>query len=107
MMEGDTTMAARIDRKTSIEFEPRTLRMEQIQFAREAALYVLNTSSIEAALSIFTEGVEPVVGVARRNGDAINGMEMSKEKQYLENEEEDEDEDLQLPGIRDTASAPF
>ncbi|KAJ6908345.1 hypothetical protein NC651_018696 [Populus alba x Populus x berolinensis] len=74
---------------------------------QEAALYVLNTSSIEAALSIFTEGVEPVVGVARRNGDAINGMEMSKEKQYLENEEEDEDEDLQLPGIRDTASAPF
>lgn len=37
MMEGDTTMAARIDRKTSIEFEPRTLRMEQIQFARVCA----------------------------------------------------------------------
>jgi hypothetical protein len=51
--------------------------------------------------------VEPVVGVARRNGDAINGMEMSKEKQYLENEDEDEDEDLQLPGIREIASAPF
>lgn len=45
------------------------------------------------------------MGVARRNGDAINGMEMSKEKQYLE--DEDEDEDLQLPGIRDIASAPF
>ena len=45
------------------------------------------------------------MGVARRNGDAINGMEMSKEKQYLENE--DEDEDLQLPGIREIASAPF
>ncbi|KAJ6991160.1 hypothetical protein NC653_019384 [Populus alba x Populus x berolinensis] len=74
---------------------------------QEAALYVLNTSSIEAALSIFTEGEEPVVGVARRNGDAINGMEMSKEKQYLEDEDEDEDEDLQLPGIRETASAPF
>jgi len=34
-------------------------------------------------------------------------MEMSKEKQYLENEDEDEDEDLQLPGIREIASAPF
>jgi len=51
--------------------------------------------------------VEPVVGVARRNGDPINRMEMSKEKQYLENEDEDEDEDLQLPGIREIASAPF
>lgn len=53
--------------------------------------------------------MEPVVGVARRNGDPINRMEMSKEKQYLENEDEDEDEDedLQLPGIREIASAPF
>jgi hypothetical protein len=53
--------------------------------------------------------VEPVVGVARRNADAINRMEMSKEKQYWENEDEDEDEDedLQLPGIREIASAPF
>ncbi|KAB5548287.1 hypothetical protein DKX38_011693 [Salix brachista] len=55
MMGGDTAMAARIDRKPSIEFEPRTLTMDQIQFAREAALYVMNTRSMEAALSVFTE----------------------------------------------------
>ncbi|KAJ6419274.1 hypothetical protein OIU84_029395 [Salix udensis] len=86
MMGGDTAMAAaRIDRKPSIEFEPRTLTMDQIQFAREAALYVMNTRSMEAALSVFTEGLEPVVGtVARRNGSAVNWMEMmSEEEQYF------------------------
>ncbi|KAJ6677830.1 hypothetical protein OIU85_008413 [Salix viminalis] len=109
MMGGDTAMAAaRIDRKPSIEFEPRTLTMDQIQFAREAALYVMNTRTMEAALSVFTEGLEPVVGVARRNGSAVNWMEMmSEEEQYLENEDEDEDDDVELPGIRDIASAPF
>ncbi|KAJ6996323.1 hypothetical protein NC653_013045 [Populus alba x Populus x berolinensis] len=54
MMEGDTAMV-RIQRKSSMESEPRTLTMDQIQFAREAALYVVNTRSIEEALSIFTE----------------------------------------------------
>ncbi|KAJ6918562.1 hypothetical protein NC651_012727 [Populus alba x Populus x berolinensis] len=93
MMEGDAAMV-RIQRKSSMESEPRTLTMDQIQFARvylsegeglgwycsptgstsmfgmfvglmireggvisysEAALYVVNTRSIEEALSIFTE----------------------------------------------------
>ncbi|XP_011032336.1 PREDICTED: uncharacterized protein LOC105131187 isoform X2 [Populus euphratica] len=54
MMEGDAAMV-RIQRKSSIESEPRTLTMDQIHFAREAALYVVNTRSIEEALSIFTE----------------------------------------------------
>ncbi|KAJ6366328.1 hypothetical protein OIU77_002832 [Salix suchowensis] len=108
-MGGDTAMAAaRIDRKPSIEFEPRTLTMDQIQFAREAALYVMNTRTMEAALSVFTEGLEPVVGVARGNGSAVNWMEMmSEEEQYLENEDEDEDDDVELPGIRDTSIGSF
>nr|GMC96571.1 Coiled-coil domain-containing protein 18, putative isoform 1 [Ipomoea batatas] len=44
-----------LDRKSSIENEPRTLNINQIQFAREAALSVLSTTSIEEALRIFTE----------------------------------------------------
>ncbi|XP_011032337.1 PREDICTED: uncharacterized protein LOC105131187 isoform X3 [Populus euphratica] len=56
MMEGDAAMV-RIQRKSSIESEPRTLTMDQIHFAREAALYVVNTRSIEEALSIFTERI--------------------------------------------------
>ncbi|KAJ6929111.1 hypothetical protein NC652_013086 [Populus alba x Populus x berolinensis] len=97
MMEGDTAMV-RIQRKSSMESEPRTLTMDQIQFAREAALYVVNTRSIEEALSIFTEGLEPVRG---RNGDRM--MDMSREMQCVE-----ELEQLQLTEIiRDIASAPF
>ncbi|KAL3591406.1 hypothetical protein D5086_010046 [Populus alba] len=109
MMEGDTAMV-RIQRKSSMESEPRTLTMDQIQFAREAALYVVNTRSIEEALSIFTENIitknaspnifclEPVGG---RNGDRM--MDMSREMQFVE-----ELEQLQLTEIiRDIASAPF
>ncbi|CAK7355004.1 unnamed protein product [Dovyalis caffra] len=55
MMEGDGTTMVRIDRQSSIENEPRTLTMDQIQYAREAALCVVNTRSIEEALSIFTQ----------------------------------------------------
>ncbi|XP_061970559.1 uncharacterized protein LOC133693372 [Populus nigra] len=96
MMEGDAAMV-RIQRKSSIESEPRTLTMDQIQFAREAALYVVNTRSIEEALSIFTEGLEPVGG---RNGDRMK--DISREMQSVE-----ELEQLQLTEIRDIASAPF
>uniref|UniRef100_A0A2N9IMX5 Uncharacterized protein n=1 Tax=Fagus sylvatica TaxID=28930 RepID=A0A2N9IMX5_FAGSY len=52
-MEG--TSMIRIDRKSSIESEPRALGIDQIQFAREAALYVLNTRTIEEAKAIFTK----------------------------------------------------
>ncbi|XP_022971739.1 uncharacterized protein LOC111470407 [Cucurbita maxima] len=45
----------RMDRKSSIETEPRTLKMNQIQFARLTALYVMNTTSMEEAIKIFTE----------------------------------------------------
>ncbi|KAL9356349.1 hypothetical protein Peur_049602 [Populus x canadensis] len=96
MMKGDAAMV-RIQRKSSMESEPRTLTMDQIQFAREAALYVVNTRSIEEALSIFTEGSEPVGG---RNGDRMK--DISREMQSV-----DELEQLQLTEIRDIASAPF
>ncbi|XP_011032335.1 PREDICTED: uncharacterized protein LOC105131187 isoform X1 [Populus euphratica] len=96
MMEGDAAMV-RIQRKSSIESEPRTLTMDQIHFAREAALYVVNTRSIEEALSIFTEGLEPVGG---RKGDRMT--DISREIQCVE-----ELEQLRLTEIRDIVSAPF
>ncbi|GAV92523.1 hypothetical protein CFOL_v3_35902, partial [Cephalotus follicularis] len=46
---------ARIDRESSIEIEPRTLKFDQIQYARDAALNVMRTRSIEEAMSIFTK----------------------------------------------------
>ncbi|GFP97047.1 hypothetical protein PHJA_001848800 [Phtheirospermum japonicum] len=48
---------ANMERQSSIEDEPRTLDYNQIEFAREAALYVVNTRSMQEAFRIFTEGV--------------------------------------------------
>ncbi|KAF0888144.1 hypothetical protein E2562_010842 [Oryza meyeriana var. granulata] len=47
-------------RMSSIELEPKTLTLDQLKFAREAALYVLNTKPAEEAIRIFTEGLKPV-----------------------------------------------
>uniref|UniRef100_A0A0E0MKE0 Uncharacterized protein n=1 Tax=Oryza punctata TaxID=4537 RepID=A0A0E0MKE0_ORYPU len=47
-------------RMPSIELEPKTLTLDQLKFAREAALYVLSTKPAEEAIRIFTEGLKPV-----------------------------------------------
>uniref|UniRef100_A0A0D3HS48 Uncharacterized protein n=1 Tax=Oryza barthii TaxID=65489 RepID=A0A0D3HS48_9ORYZ len=47
-------------RMASIELEPKTLTLDQLKFAREAALYVLSTKPAEEAIRIFTEGLKPV-----------------------------------------------
>ncbi|XP_019149696.1 PREDICTED: uncharacterized protein LOC109146497 isoform X1 [Ipomoea nil] len=94
-----------LDRKSSIENEPRTLNIHQLQFAREAALSVLNTTSIEEALRIFTQGLEPVVNCV--HDDNNEGMMMME---YEEDEEEEEGSYnlLRIPSaLRDIASAPF
>ncbi|CAL9027062.1 unnamed protein product [Prunus brigantina] len=96
MMEDSSN--ARIDRKTSIETEPRTLGFDQIQFAREAARYVLKTKNIEEAMRIFTEGLVPVVSSINQNGDE---MIDSEELEYSE------DNYIRSQGPRDCVSAPF
>ncbi|KAK1287010.1 hypothetical protein QJS10_CPB19g00006 [Acorus calamus] len=45
----------KIERKSSLESEPRTLSLDQIQYARDAALYVVKNKSFEDAIRIFTE----------------------------------------------------
>lgn len=104
-----------LDRKSSIEKEPRTLNLQQIQFAREAALYVLNTRSMEEALQIFTEGLEPVMNSKERRRQADN-----QEETHITADEEGEsvrDFDyssaanrclIRLPSrVRDVYTAPF
>uniref|UniRef100_A0A7N0TW11 Uncharacterized protein n=1 Tax=Kalanchoe fedtschenkoi TaxID=63787 RepID=A0A7N0TW11_KALFE len=59
-------MTGQIHRTSSIENEPRTLHINQIEYARKAALYVLNTRSVEEALRIFTDGLEPVKKLSMR-----------------------------------------
>ncbi|WVZ88763.1 hypothetical protein U9M48_035239 [Paspalum notatum var. saurae] len=53
-------------RMPSIEWEPKTLTLDQIKFAREAALYVVSTKTEEEAIRIFTEGLKPVRAAAVR-----------------------------------------
>ncbi|KAL5555546.1 hypothetical protein UlMin_037782 [Ulmus minor] len=95
-MEGASMV--RIDRKSSIETEPRTLDMNQIHIAREAALYVLKTRTVEEALSIFTQGLEPVASVVGQN----RRMDIPSEKF-----DEYGGDHLEVPEFRDVVSAPF
>ncbi|XP_042516055.1 uncharacterized protein LOC122090498 [Macadamia integrifolia] len=72
----DISATIQIERKSSIESEPRTLNMNQLKFAREAALYVMQTRNIEEALSIFTKGLEPVVSAVNdRTNFTVESME--------------------------------
>ncbi|KAG5036174.1 hypothetical protein AAZX31_04G222300 [Glycine max] len=49
-----------LERKTSIDAEPKTLFQEEMKVAREAALKIINSHSKEDALKIFLAGLVPV-----------------------------------------------
>ncbi|KAK3211501.1 hypothetical protein Dsin_016207 [Dipteronia sinensis] len=95
-----------IDRKPSIETEPRTLSIDQIHYAREEALNVMRTSSIEQATTIFTQGLEAVdCGVTRQNDTSSMDDDVGEEELLLKNSK-----DVQAPELmtmRDVATAPF
>ncbi|KAL3528068.1 hypothetical protein ACH5RR_012724 [Cinchona calisaya] len=91
-MEGVSVVS--LDRKSSLENEPRTLNIDQIQLAREAALYVVSTRSVEDALRIFTKGLQPVINCARDNHDFVMDYDH-------------EDFRISQDQIRDIVSAPF
>ncbi|XP_062113758.1 uncharacterized protein LOC133824797 [Humulus lupulus] len=100
-MEGISPVV-RIARKSSIEREPRALRIDQIHLAKEAALYVLKTRSVEEAMSIFTEGLEPV-GSAVGLKTGTLGMILSGENEFESAEDNLEHSELSW----DIATAPF
>ncbi|CAI9108887.1 OLC1v1008590C3 [Oldenlandia corymbosa var. corymbosa] len=87
-----------LERKSSIENEPRTLNLSQIQIAREAALYVVSTRSMEEALRIFTAGLKPVINSARDSEEEEENKNMVYDFEGFENSES---------RIRDIVSAPF
>ncbi|KAL1556969.1 hypothetical protein AAHA92_12516 [Salvia divinorum] len=86
-----------VERQSSIENEPRTLNNNHIDFAREAALYVVNTSSsAQEALTIFTLGLEPVVRSAEDGcGGELVGVDTHRNMEDHHH------------NIRDIVSAPF
>jgi hypothetical protein len=99
-----------------MEREPKALSLDELKYAREAALYVLRTHSEEDAVRIFTQGLKPVLGVRKSS--------MADSKDEDDGDYEDDDlfnPDAFLPGDdgfcprygrtddeeRDVATAPF
>ncbi|XP_018483758.1 uncharacterized protein LOC108854645 [Raphanus sativus] len=88
-----------LQRMSSIETEPRTLHLDQIENAREEALCVIKTKTFQEALYIFTKETQEGI----RAGEEKRGRCLDL-KDY-----DDEDERLIFldPHGWDIASAPF
>lgn len=97
-MEAPMARLPPIQRTSSIEREPRTLDIGQIQSARNLAIYILNTKTFEEASRIFTEGLQPVVSAASSMGSG--NMDLGEELELVPQE-------ASLEAFRDIASAPF
>ncbi|KAL8133017.1 uncharacterized protein LOC141712336 [Apium graveolens] len=72
-----SSSSSSLDRKSSIEREPRTIN---IDFAREQAIYVVNTRSVEEALTIFTKGLQPVTCCRRVETSDMTNIEEEEER---------------------------
>ncbi|KAH0940792.1 hypothetical protein HID58_000429 [Brassica napus] len=89
-----------LERKSSIETEPMTLHLDQIEHAREEALFVMKTKTFQEAMDIFTK-------------ESQEGSRADEEKRGrcldLKDYEYDEDERLIFldPIGWDIVSAPF
>lgn len=88
-----------IERTSSIEREPRTLSMQQMQSARDLAICILNTKTFEEASRIFTEGLKPIVGAACD----VRMMNLDEEEEAAMLK----DAEAVVAAFRDIASAPF
>ncbi|KAF8098356.1 hypothetical protein N665_0268s0025 [Sinapis alba] len=90
-----------LQRKSSIETEPRTLHLDQIENAREEALCVIKTKTFQEALDIFT----------KERQESLSAGEEKRGRRCLDLKDYDDDEDERLifldPRGWDIASAPF
>ncbi|CAA7400371.1 unnamed protein product [Spirodela intermedia] len=50
---------SKIERRSSVEREPKTLTTQELQCAREGAIQILRTNTLEEAVRIFTEVQSP------------------------------------------------
>ncbi|XP_042391774.1 uncharacterized protein LOC121982764 [Zingiber officinale] len=103
-MEGTVAL----ERKSSIELEPRTLSFGEFQLARDSALYIFKNNSLEEAIKIFTEGLQSVPKVG--DDGRLHGID---DVDSVEEESEEDDYCFrrwmghgQLLG-REIATAPF
>ncbi|XP_010437760.1 PREDICTED: uncharacterized protein LOC104721471 [Camelina sativa] len=88
-----------LERRPSIETEPMTLHLDQIENAREEAMFVMKTKTMEEAMDIFTKETHEGLRASEERGRCIN----------LEDDDDDEDERMTFmsPHGWDIATAPF
>ncbi|XP_010432560.1 PREDICTED: uncharacterized protein LOC104716811 [Camelina sativa] len=88
-----------LERRPSIETEPMTLHLDQIENAREEAMFVMKTKTMEEAMDIFTKETHEGLRASGERGRCIN----------LKDEDDDEDERMTFmsPHGWDIATAPF
>ncbi|XP_051185585.1 uncharacterized protein [Lolium perenne] len=72
-------------RMPSMEAEPKTLTLQQLNYAREAALYVVSTKTTEEAIRIFTDGLKPVKGVRKMGSSTTDSSDDDVELDSSEN----------------------
>ncbi|XP_019436451.1 PREDICTED: uncharacterized protein LOC109342870 [Lupinus angustifolius] len=105
----EAPMLSNIERSSSIEREPRTLKIHQLQSARDFAIYILNTRNFEEASRIFTEGLKPVISAASMKGSNVRMDMHSGEEFELKLNVKKHNIVREAPKVefRDISSAPF
>ncbi|CAF2068068.1 hypothetical protein Bca4012_086680 [Brassica carinata] len=90
-----------LERKSSIETEPMTLHLDQIEHAREEALFVIRTKTFQEAMDIFTKETQ----------EGLRADEEKRGRRCLDLKDYDDDQDERLifldPIGWDIVSAPF
>ncbi|KAG7540523.1 hypothetical protein ISN45_Aa07g007220 [Arabidopsis thaliana x Arabidopsis arenosa] len=104
-MEVSKRMDMMLERRSSIETEPMTLHLDQLENAREEAIYVMKTKTMEEAMDIFTkETHEGLRAREERGGRCIN---LKDEDEDDDDDDEDERMTSMSPHGWDIATAPF
>ncbi|EOA17713.1 hypothetical protein CARUB_v10006092mg [Capsella rubella] len=91
-----------LERRPSIETEPMTLHLDQLENAREEAIYVMKTKTLEEAMDIFTKETREGLRASEERGRCMN----------LKNDDDDDDDEdermmFMSPHGWDIATAPF
>ncbi|CAM0876052.1 unnamed protein product [Alopecurus aequalis] len=98
-------------RLPSMEREPKTLSLDELNNARKAALYVMSTHSSQDAARIFTEGLKPVLLAGRNSTDSDSdddGDVFDPEDAFFDDHDARRRQlRVSIPKKRDFATAPF
>ncbi|KAJ8478573.1 hypothetical protein OPV22_022300 [Ensete ventricosum] len=94
-----------MERTSSIELEPRTLTYAELQHAREAAMLILSSKSLEEAIKIFTEGVKPVPCI--RDKTYINRGDNDDDDDEDDDVDDDDDEMMDYLAMEQTYRPSF